>query len=168
MNTRSTSLSSPSFRIRSRICRRSGVAAVSRSPRTKGLWTAADAHRQISARTADVYCFSPYFTGSLAQFQKLSWLAHLEGLQICRHTHGELGITAAACHHILLTLPNVIDGNQQTAHVMTDDIVVDTIPITHGPDWGVPSGVGIGVEVDEEKIGKIPRALQTPRAVRAL
>ena len=120
----------------------------------EGLWTAADAHRQISARTADVYCFSPYFTGSLAQFQKLSWLAHLEGLQICRHTHGELGITAAACHHILLTLPNVIDGNQQTAHVMTDDIVVDTIPITHGPDWGVPSGVGIGVEVDEEKIGK--------------
>ncbi len=77
--------------------------------------------------------FSPYFTGSLAQFQKLSWLAHLEGLQICRHTHGELGITAAACHHILLTLPNVIDGNQQTAHVMTDDIVVDTIPIAHGP-----------------------------------
>jgi len=120
----------------------------------EGLWTTADAHRQIAARTADVYCFSPYFTGSLAEFQKLSWLAHLEGLQICRHTHGELGITAAACHHILLTLPNVVDGNQQTAHVMTDDIVVDTIPITHGPNWGVPSGVGIGIEVDEEKLGK--------------
>jgi L-alanine-DL-glutamate epimerase-like enolase superfamily enzyme len=120
----------------------------------EGLWTTADAHRQISSRTADVYCFSPYFTGSLAQFQKLSWLAHLEGLQICRHTHGELGITAAACHHILLTLPNVVDGNQQTAHVMTDDIIVGTVPIAHGPNWGVPSGVGIGVEVDEEKVGK--------------
>lgn len=120
----------------------------------EGLWTTADAHRQITARTADVYCFSPYFTGSLAQFQKLSWLAHLEGAQICRHTHGELGITAAACHHILLTLPNVIDGNQQTAHVMTDDIIVGTVPIAHGPNWGVPSGVGIGVEIDEEKLGK--------------
>lgn len=119
----------------------------------EGLWTTADAQRQITARTADVYCFSPYFTGSLAQFQKLSWLAHLEGLQICRHTHGELGITASACHHILLTLPNVIDGNQQTAHVMTDDIIKGTLPIAHGPNWGVPEGAGIGVEVDEQKLG---------------
>ena len=99
-------LSSPSFRIRSRTCRRSGTLPVAISA-NEGLWTAADAYRQMAARTADVYCFSPYFTGSLAQFQRLSWPAHLEGLQICRHTHGELGITATACHHILLTLPNV-------------------------------------------------------------
>jgi L-Ala-D/L-Glu epimerase len=126
----------------------------------EGLWTAADAYRQITSRTADVYCFSPYFTGSLAQFQKLSWLAHMEGSQVCRHTHGELGITAAACHHILLTLPNVIDGNQQTAHVMTDDIIVGNLPIASGPNWGVPSGTGIGVEVDEEKVGRFAELFQ--------
>jgi L-Ala-D/L-Glu epimerase len=126
----------------------------------EGLWTAADAYRQITARTADVYCFSPYFTGSLAQFQKLSWLAHMEGSQVCRHTHGELGITAAACHHILLTLPNVIDGNQQTAHVMTDDIIVGNLPIASGPNWGVPSGTGIGVEVDEKKVGRFAELFQ--------
>lgn len=120
----------------------------------EGTWTPEDALRQMQARTADVYCFSPYFTGSLAQFQRLCWQAHFRGLQICRHTHGELGITAAACHHILLTLPNVVDGNQQTAHMMTDDIVTETIPITNGPDWGVPEGVGIGVEIDLEKLGR--------------
>jgi L-alanine-DL-glutamate epimerase-like enolase superfamily enzyme len=38
--------------------------------------------------------------------------------------------------------------------MMTDDIVTETIPITHGPDWGVPSGTGIGVEIDQEKLGK--------------
>jgi len=120
----------------------------------EGLWTPEDALRQMEARTADVYCFSPYFSGSLAQFQRLSWFAHHQGLDICRHTHGELGITAQACHHILLTLPNVVDGNQQTAHMMTDDIVVDTIPITNGPDWGVPDKPGIGVEVDLTKLAK--------------
>jgi L-alanine-DL-glutamate epimerase-like enolase superfamily enzyme len=120
----------------------------------EGIWTVQDAHRQMTARTADVYCFSPYFTGSLAQFQRLSWLAHYEGLQICRHTHGELGITATACHHIVLTLPNVVEGNQQTAHMMTDDIVTETIPITYGPDWGVPAGCGIGVAIDEHKLGR--------------
>ncbi len=60
----------------------------------EGTWTPEDALRQMLARAADVYCFSPYFTGSLAQFQRLSWMAHYQGLQICRHTHGELGIFA--------------------------------------------------------------------------
>jgi L-Ala-D/L-Glu epimerase len=131
---------------------RSGCAmAVSAN---EGLWTAEDAMRQMTARTADVYCFSPYFTGSLAQFQRLSMFAHLQGLQVCRHTHGELGITATACHHIVLTLPNVVEGNQQTAHLMTDDIVKTPLPIVEGPNWGVPPGVGIGVEIDLEKLGK--------------
>jgi L-alanine-DL-glutamate epimerase-like enolase superfamily enzyme len=130
--------------------RNRGHVAVSAN---EGLWTVEDAFRQMNSRTADVYCFSPYFTGSLAQFQRLCWLAHYHGLKVCRHTHGELGITAAACHHILLTLPNVVEGNQQTAHMMRDDIVVDEIPITTGPDWGVPAGFGIGVEVDLEKLG---------------
>ncbi len=67
---------------------------------------------------------------------------------------GELGIFATACHHIVLTLPNVVDGNQQTAHMMTDDIVTETIPITNGPDWGVRRGHGIGVEIVEDKLGK--------------
>jgi L-alanine-DL-glutamate epimerase-like enolase superfamily enzyme len=120
----------------------------------EGLWTPEDAMRQMEARTADVYCFSPYFTGSLAQFQRLSWFAHYQGLDICRHTHGELGITAQACHHILLTLPNVVEGNQQTAHMMTDDIVVDTLPITNGPYWGVPEKPGIGAEIDQAKLAK--------------
>lgn len=119
----------------------------------EGLWTAADAYRQMTSRAADVYCFSPYFTGSLAQFQRLSRVAELEGLRVCRHTHGELGIVATAAHHILLTLPNIVDGNQQTAHMMQDDILKDPIPIANGPDWGVPSGPGLGIEVDEEKVG---------------
>ncbi len=128
-----------------------GKVAVSAN---EGLWTASDAQRQILARTADVYCFSPYFVGSLAQFQRLALLANNEGLQVCRHTHGELGITAAACHHIVLTLPNVVDGNQQTAHMMTDDILTETLPIANGPVWGVPAGFGIGVAIDPEKLGK--------------
>jgi L-alanine-DL-glutamate epimerase-like enolase superfamily enzyme len=48
----------------------------------------------------------------------------------------------------------VVDGNQQTAHMMTDDIVTETIPITFGPDWGVPQGHGIGVEIDQQKLAK--------------
>src|SRR5262245_16067525 len=37
----------------------------------EGLWTAEEAYRQITRRTADVYCFSSYWVGSLSQFQRL-------------------------------------------------------------------------------------------------
>jgi L-alanine-DL-glutamate epimerase-like enolase superfamily enzyme len=92
--------------------------------------------------------------GSLSQFQRLGQVAHLEGLQVVKHTHGELGIAAAAAHHLLLTLPNVVDGNQQTAHVMQDDVLKEPLPIASAPDWGMPRGLGLGIEVDEEKVGR--------------
>ena len=120
----------------------------------EGLWTAEDAYRQITSRTADVYCFSPYWVGSLLQFQRLCHVANFEGLQVCKHTHGEFGIAAAAAHNILLTIPNVVDGNQQTAQIMEDDLFKTPLPIASQPDWGVPQGSGLGEEVDEEKLAR--------------
>ena len=119
----------------------------------EGLWTAEDAYRSTTGRTADIYCFSPYWVGSLASFQKLAYVAHFEGLQVCRHTHGEFGITAAACHHLLLTLPNLVEGNQHTASMMKGEILKTSLPIESAPNWGVPQGSGLGVEVDEDKLG---------------
>jgi glucarate dehydratase len=120
----------------------------------EGMWTTEDAYQQITRRTADVYCFSPYWVGSLAQFQRLSRVAAMEGLLVCKHTHGEFGIAAAAAHHIVLTLPNIVDGNQQTAQMMCDDVLKTPLPIARGPEWGVPEGAGLGIEVDEEKVRK--------------
>jgi L-Ala-D/L-Glu epimerase len=108
----------------------------------EGLWTAEDAYRHMTLRTADVFCFSSYWVGSLAQFLQLSLVAHCEGLQVVKHTHGELGIAAAAAHHLLLTLPNIVDGNQQTAHIMQDDVLKDPLP----------KGVGLCIDVDEDKV----------------
>jgi L-alanine-DL-glutamate epimerase-like enolase superfamily enzyme len=120
----------------------------------EGMWTAEDAYRHILNRTADVYSFSPYWVGSLRTFQRLAEVAHLEGLEVCRHTHGEFGIAAAAFHHVLLTLSNIVDGNQQTAQIMEDDVLKEPLPIAYGPDWGIPKGSGLGVEVDEEQVFK--------------
>jgi glucarate dehydratase len=118
----------------------------------EGLWSEADAYARITARQADVYCFSPYWVGSLAAFQRLAHVAHLEGLQVCKHTHGELGLAAAAAQHVLLTLPNGVEGHQQTAHVMAGDVLAAPLPIAAGPRWGVPDGPGLGVEVDADAL----------------
>ncbi len=98
--------------------RRCAAARRSRVCANEGLWSEADAYARIRARQADVYCFSPYWVGSIAGFHRLAWIAEYEGLQVCKHTHGELGLAAAAAHHVVLTLPNGVEGHQQTAHLM--------------------------------------------------
>jgi L-Ala-D/L-Glu epimerase len=120
----------------------------------EGLWSEADAYARIRARDADVYCFSPYWVGSIGSFHRLAWLADYEGLQVCKHTHGELGLAAAAGHHVVLTLPNGVQGHQQTAYLIEHDILTEPIPLAHGPRWGVIDGPGLGVEVDEAAVSE--------------
>jgi glucarate dehydratase len=130
--------------------RRTGVTICA----NEGLWSEADAYARIVARQADVYCFSPYWVGSIGAFHRLAWVAEHEGLQVCKHTHGELGIAAAAAHHVVLTLPNGVDGHQQTAHLMEHDVLSEPLPIATGPRWGAIDAPGLGVEVDEDAVAE--------------
>jgi L-alanine-DL-glutamate epimerase-like enolase superfamily enzyme len=120
----------------------------------EGLWSEADAYARITARQADVYCFSPYWVGSIASFHRLAWVAEYEGAQVCKHTHGELGIAAAAAHHVVLTVPNGVDGHQQTAHLMEHDVLSEPIPIASAPRWGTIDAPGLGVAVDEDAVAE--------------
>jgi L-alanine-DL-glutamate epimerase-like enolase superfamily enzyme len=118
----------------------------------EGLGSAADAMRLIRGRAADVLCVSSYWVGSFRRFITLCDVAALEGLQVVKHTHGELGIAAAAAHHVLLTIPNAAQGSQQTAMMMQDDILTERLPIADGPRWGILEKPGLGIEVDEDKV----------------
>ncbi len=124
----------------------------------EGLGSEVDVLRTIAGEAVDVLCFSSYWVGSLRRFHTLAHLAHLHGIGVCKHTHGELGLAAAAAHHIMLTLPNTVDGCQQTAAIMAEDILSDPLPIAAGPRWGIPDGPGLGVEVDENKLRRFHEA----------
>ena len=118
----------------------------------EGLGSEQDTMAMIHADAADVLCFSSYWVGTMQAFLTLGRAAGLSGMKVCKHTHGEFGIAAAAHHHALLALENGAGGHQQTASVMTDDILVTTLPIEDGPKWGVIDGVGLGVEIDPGKL----------------
>jgi L-alanine-DL-glutamate epimerase-like enolase superfamily enzyme len=60
----------------------------------------------------------------------------------------------STCHHLLLTLPNLVTGNQQTAQHMASDVLTTPLAIADGPVWGVPSGVGLGITVDEDAVAE--------------
>jgi L-alanine-DL-glutamate epimerase-like enolase superfamily enzyme len=116
----------------------------------EGLWTEADALQRILADVSDVYCFSPYWVGSLRRFQFVGSVAAHRGAAVCKHTHGEFAIAAAAAQQVMLTLPSIVRGNQQTSAHMEGDLA--TIPIADRPDWAADEGAGLGIEVDEEAL----------------
>ena len=118
----------------------------------EGLGRISDVWEVIRARAADVLNFSSYWVGSLANFHRLAHAANWEGLRVCKHTHGEFGLAAAAHHQLLLTLPNIVDGHQETASTMEGDILTEDLPIIQSADWGVPAGTGLGVTVHEGRL----------------
>lgn len=118
----------------------------------EGLGSENDVLRMIESGAADTLCFSSYWVGTLRRFHTLAHLAHLHNIGVLKHTHGELGLAAAAGHHMLLCLPNVVAGSQQTASIMEGDILCEPLPIAEGPCWGLIERPGLGVEVDEAKL----------------
>jgi L-alanine-DL-glutamate epimerase-like enolase superfamily enzyme len=120
----------------------------------EGLWREEDVFRIIATRAADVLAFGFAWVGSLRRFHVLMHMANLAGIRVCKHCHGEFGISAAAGQHLMLTCLNATDGNQELASRLEDDILVERIPIRDGPKWGRIEGPGLGIEVDEEKLKK--------------
>jgi L-alanine-DL-glutamate epimerase-like enolase superfamily enzyme len=126
----------------------------------EGLSRPVDVLHQLRSRSGDVLCFSSSWVGTLQRFLTLSRVAGLEGWGVVKHTHGELGIAAAAGQHAMLALPNAWDGVQQTAAMMADDILTTRLPIADGPRWGRIEAPGLGVEVDEDKVRHYHAAYQ--------
>jgi L-Ala-D/L-Glu epimerase len=111
-----------------------------------------DVLRFMRSRCAETFCFSPFFVGTIERFVTMAQLADLDGLTVCKHTNGELGVAATAFQHVMLTLPNTALGNQQTAALMFADVIEEELPIATGPRWGALEGPGLGVTVNEDKV----------------
>ena len=118
----------------------------------EGLWKEDEFINIINSRCGDYLCCSHYYVGTIRKFMNLAYLSNYKGWMICKHTHGELGLTAAIGQHLMLAIPNACDGHQQTAQNMVDDILTESIPISSGHSWGKIDKPGIGVDVDEEKV----------------
>ena len=135
-STTSTSSSSPCATTRSASSPRCGARLPMPSARTRGCG-ARPTRTRASARARPT-CTASARTGSapIGAFHRLAHVAQLEGLQVCKHTHGELGLAAAACQHVLLTLPNIVEGHQQTAQMMVHDVLTEPLPIATAPTLG--------------------------------
>jgi L-alanine-DL-glutamate epimerase-like enolase superfamily enzyme len=106
----------------------------------------------IKRNAADVIVTGPYQAGGLLQFKKIAALAEMACLPINRHAVGELGVGAVAGLHVCSTIPNLTDGNQTHHQLLADDILVAPVLHFQRGKVDVPTGPGLGIELDWDKV----------------
>ncbi len=83
---------------------------------------------------------------------KLCALAELHNAPVAFHVSIGLGVQIAAALHVATSIPNLmfVECNPKVWQV-AEELLTNSLPVGAGV-VGVPSGAGLGVEVDEEKL----------------
>lgn len=111
-------------------------------------WTLDDVNRVVNLDAADVVVTSLHWLGGLLAMRRCEALCRAANISLVRHSSGELGVAAAAGCHLFSTFPNIDPGNQTLFSHWQQDIVKDqAMALVEGKQL-VPTGPGLGIELD--------------------
>lgn len=100
----------------------------------------------------DVILLDTTFWGGIRPCIKAAGVCETFNLGIAVHSSGELGIQLATMLHLGAVLPNLGFAADAHYHHLTDDVIVGgKMPYVAG-SIAVPSGPGLGVALDREKV----------------
>lgn len=103
---------------------------------------------------ADVVLLDTTFWGGIRPCVKAAAVCETFQLGIAVHSSGELGIQLATMLHLGAVLPNLTFTADAHYHHLLDDIIADgPMPYRNGA-VKVPSGPGLGVDLDRDKIAQ--------------
>lgn len=117
----------------------------------EGAYTLQETMTTIRLGAADVVLVDPHEAGGLWQCLKTGAVAEAAGLHVGMHSGGELGLTQAAYLHLAASMPNAKIAIDTIYQHHVDDILQERIPFINGQAT-VPTGPGLGVEIDLEKL----------------
>lgn len=116
-------------------------------------YTIQDVLAIIRAEAADVILLDPHQAGGLHRCRKAAAIAEAAGLPVTLHSGAELGISTAAYLHLAASIPNLMLAVDNQQPNLTDDIVDTPHQIERG-SLAVPSGVGLGMTLNVEKLAQ--------------
>ncbi|GAB2899154.1 enolase C-terminal domain-like protein [Paralcaligenes ginsengisoli] len=106
----------------------------------------------ILSPAVDVILLDTTFWGGIRPCIKAAGICEAFQLGIAVHSSGELGIQLATMLHLGAVLPNLAFSADAHYHHLVDDIIVGGKMEYRGGKIAVPSGPGLGVELDREKL----------------
>jgi muconate cycloisomerase len=123
----------------------------------EGCFTAADLARTATLRAADMVVIKTCKSGGLRNALRTAAVAQAHGLEILASGLTDCGIGFAAALHVFslleTALPAELNGPELLAESYVDGLTITKAVAT------VPTGPGLGVEVDEERIRSLARPM---------
>jgi glucarate dehydratase len=102
----------------------------------------------------DVILLDTTFWGGIRPCVKAAGICDTFGLGVAVHSSGELGVQLATMLHLGAVIPNLSFAADAHYHELTDDIIVGgRIPYVGGK-IKVPTGPGLGVKLERDKMGQ--------------
>ena len=109
----------------------------------------------IREQAVDAFSIKVSKNGGLSKAKKIAEMAHAFGLKILMNSMLEFGITQAASLQLGCTLPNLLDmGHAYMSVLRMSDDITDFAQNISQAVVTVPSGPGLGVGLDEDKLKK--------------
>jgi glucarate dehydratase len=106
----------------------------------------------IRLEAIDVILLDTTFWGGVRQAYKAGMICEAFQWGIAVHSSGELGIQLATMLHLGATLPNLQFAADAHYHHLTDDIIKGGLMPYRDGKIAVPSGPGLGVELDHDRV----------------
>ena len=110
----------------------------------------------IRARSVDIILADVHFWGGFRENQRLIAVCDAFQLGVGLHSDRELGISTAAMLHLAAASPSIRYAIDSHYHDQIDDVITRPMVYKDGC-FGVPTGPGLGVEVDWDKVEKYNR-----------
>ena len=117
----------------------------------EGCYTQTDVLNAIRAEAADVVLLDPHESGGCWTARKSAAIAEAAGISVGLHSGSELGISQAAYLHLAASIPNMNLAIDTGYAGLVDDVIVEPHRFVEG-GLPVPTGPGLGVELDVEKL----------------
>ncbi len=123
----------------------------------ESVFTLADAWNVLRAHAADVISVYPGKNGGIAGAIEIAQVAQAAGITCHVGSNLELGIGSAAMLHLAAAVPNIDSATYPAdilgPHYHEADLLTE--PLDLRPDGArVPDGPGLGVELDEDQLGR--------------
>lgn len=108
----------------------------------------------VLSTAVDVVLLDTTFWGGIRPCLKAAGVCETFQLGVAVHSSGELGIQLATMLHLGAVLPNLSFAADAHYHHLTDDVIEGGRMRYDGGALTVPTGPGLGVRLDREKLGR--------------
>jgi glucarate dehydratase len=108
----------------------------------------------VQMKAIDVVLADHHVWGGLVSSVQLGRVCSTFGWGLGQHSNSHLGITMAAMTHLAAAVPNLIYASDSHYPWLDEDIIQGPMFTFEDGFQQVPSGPGLGVELDEDKLAK--------------